>query len=160
MINSVRLASSDEFPDYYYRVHLEELNNRRHLRFSRQVHKHHTLLSHLTFVDEIIGRGDEYYLVLASNGILVGTWTLTFSQGAAKCNILIYSSFSGQGFGSAVWMHAIERTKCLGMAKFEAGTHLGNFPMRAIFEKSGMTIETFRESTSLLHVFFSLNLTN
>jgi len=158
MLTSIRLDSSRDFPPSHYRVHLDELNNQWHLRFSRQGSKRHTLLNHLNFIDDVITDGNEYHIVCSGEDRVVGTWTLTSNQESAQCNLLIYSSFAGQGFGKLVWLQAIRRAKETGHSKFMAGTHIGNIPMRSICEQSEMKISNYREGSPLAYVYFSLDL--
>ncbi len=128
---------SDISPTY-----LSWLNDKTHMRFSRQQFNSHSVRSCSEYIESFIGTNN-HFLSIKVNQELIGTATLYFEGNEANIGILIGKEYSGEGLGRRAWnMLTEEIAPSLGARKVIGGTLEPNKAMVSLFEGSGMKMES------------------
>ena len=120
-------------------VHLKEINDTNHLRYSQNSLVKTTYLSACQYLEEVCKEG-AYLAIIDKCNERVGTLTLRVNgeRKDIEIGILIYKRYSGRGFGTTAWLTAMNGlNKVFGSYRIWAGTLEENIAMIRLLEKSG-----------------------
>lgn len=124
-------------------LHLSNLNDPLHMRFSRASISKTTFTDALFYSRQIREEGGFHLAIINRKHERVGSCTIDVDLSCKKIEvgILIYSRFSGKRFGSNVWQDLARKLRSL-FPEFRiwAGTLNGNIAMRRVLENSGFVL--------------------
>ena len=131
--------------------YLSWLNDKEHMRFSRQSLFEHSKVSVVKYINDLANTNN-IFLSIKKNTTLIGTVTIYIDSDYQVCSpgILIGKGFAKFGYGGLVWRYVVENiSKDLRMRKVSAGTMINNYAMIKLFEKSGMEFEATLDKAAL-----------
>lgn len=135
---------------------VEALNNKNHMKWSRQRHLTHSIVSIRNYIDELKEEGGSILGIFQKNSklTLVGTITLRTTANYIILGFLVFPEFAGRGLLkkslARLLDKAIQDYKING---FYIGTHKDNIPMQMVAETSHFVrcdFEKLPEEISLL----------
>lgn len=122
------------------------------VQYSDQRHKDHDIGGQLEYINSF--KWPSQYRVIFWGEEPIGTITahVDCSNLIADLGILIGDKQCwGEGFGTEAWIGMMDHVFGIGIRKIEAGCMSPNFPMKKIFEKSGMDREGYRHNHFLFN---------
>lgn len=131
--------------------YLNWLNDKEHMKFSRQSLIEHNKVSVVKYINNFADTND-IFLSIKKNSTLIGTLTIHIDSDYQVCSpgILIGKGFAKFGYGGLVWRFVVGTiSKDLRMRKVSAGTMINNYAMIKLFEKSGMEFEATLDKAAL-----------
>lgn len=121
------------------------LNDPEVMRYSEQRHKHHTEETQQQYIQD----GPDVFREIHAGDRFIGTITASIDRpnSVADVGILIgEKSLWGRGYGTEAWIALCNHLFVNQIRKIEAGAMNINSGMIAIFQKSGMHFEGYRNS--------------
>ena len=131
--------------------YLSWLNDKGHMKFSRQSLIEHNKVSVVKYINNLADTNN-IFLSIKKNSTLIGTLTIYIDSDYQVCSpgILIGKGFAKFGYGGLVWRFVVGAiSKDLRMRKVSAGAMINNYAMIKLFEKSGMEIEATLDKAAL-----------
>jgi RimJ/RimL family protein N-acetyltransferase len=131
--------------------YLSWLNDKEHMKYSRQSLIEHNKVSVVKYIDNLADTNN-IFLSIKKNSTLIGTLTIYIDSDYQVCSpgILIGKGFAKFGYGGLVWRFAVGAiSKDLRMRKVSAGAMINNYAMIKLFERSGMEIEATLDKAAL-----------
>lgn len=136
----MRPFSSVDCSDDY----LASLNDREHMRFSRQRLVSHTPEAVDLYIAEVRGDGGELIACrLRNTSQLAATVSARCLQdeGVVELGLMTLISYARQGIGYEAWRSAVEVVgSCPEVRRIQAGTDIDNVGMQRVIERSGFTV--------------------
>ena len=122
--------------------YLNTLNDKTHMKYSRQVFKSHNLKTVTSFINEFTtAQNKRFFAFINESNDFAGTCVINFEQNKEIANLgfLIFKNYTGKKYGLKMLKLLVQEASKISSLKFiEIGTHIENLRMISIAKKAQM----------------------